>query len=1078
MIQKVRLVKISGILLLTAATFVIALALFLPTLLDLNAYRDDIVAVLQKSLHRKVSFKSGAFAWHFGPSFVLSDCRVSERDGSADFINADKVTIQLALLSLFQKKVEIKRLALDRVSVSLDRRADGTLNIDDLIKPSSGGFDVKLKGMRIQHGTLVWRDRALQKGNLHVTATDISLNVDNIARGKKGRIKLSGDISSEGGSPGRIKVSGSLRLPESGVSLLDGEVNADVDIKNSDAGRFWPYWERHIPFPNPGGRVTVSASFQGSVNEFSSKGSVTVNGTKVQWPSVFHADLAPASFHIDYAMKLNPRLIDVSSVDASVPGFRIKGGVQIHDYRSTDPRIVAKASTPATFRYEEVRSYVPYGIIEKDAADYIENKIKSGIFKLDSGILDGRVSQIAHMEIGQNYNTLMIRGSVEKAVLSYGPKAPLFNTLKGIVELKGKNFNLVGMSGFFGISPFRLDGSISEYNTNFPSDYPVRMEIVPQSPEIAWLAKIAGIPEFEYVQGATLKLSGSGHHSAYRLNGTWDLKNSAYSYPGIVKKPAGMGNPVSFSTVIGRQETRLIGLSYNLQGLSISGTGILGYDGEPRLGFDLQTNSFQLNDTLPILTVWQQYRPRGNLQAHVKGGGNPEDIRTFDYNGSVRLSDVSVQPGDKFKQVNAVSGMILLRGTGAETTGLSARYGASPITVSASVTNLRTGGFDVSLVSPEFFLRDIDLAPQNPATAVRRLNAAFTIHNGVYTFGKVSGLLNDSNFNINGTYSSGAAPSASLTITSSKLNYDDLLLLAPQKKSGSEVKTESVGTNATLSFDVDNFTSGKLQFQKLAAQLQRENGIITLQALTTHLYGGKIAVKGVVSPVSAAGTRYDLSFNANAVDAEKLFTAAGVTRDVTGRISLIGELVGQGNSLSDVKKSASGKMRLHMSNGKLRKFNTLSKVFSILNFSQLLKFQLPDMVSGGMPYNSISGNFSVKGGVVSSEDLFIASDAMNISVIGSADLIKEDLNFTLGVQPLQTVDKIVNRIPIVGWLLTGKDKDLLTAYFEAKGTWADPKVSAIPVKSISKGLMNVFIRVFELPVRLFTDTGEVIMGGQ
>jgi len=74
------------------------------------------------------------------------------------------------------------------------------------------------------------------------------------------------------------------------------------------------------------------------------------------------------------------------------------------------------------------------------------------------------------------------------------------------------------------------------------------------------------------------------------------------------------------------------------------------------------------------------------------------------------------------------------------------------------------------------------------------------------------------------------------------------------------------------------------------------------------------------------------------------------------------------------------------------------------------------------------------------------------------------------------VDKVVNRIPVVGWLLTGKDKSFLTAYFEAKGKWSDPKVSAIPAKSLAKGALNVFRRVFELPMRLFTDTGEVILG--
>jgi len=134
------------------------------------------------------------------------------------------------------------------------------------------------------------------------------------------------------------------------------------------------------------------------------------------------------------------------------------------------------------------------------------------------------------------------------------------------------------------------------------------------------------------------------------------------------------------------------------------------------------------------------------------------------------------------------------------------------------------------------------------------------------------------------------------------------------------------------------------------------------------------------------------------------------------------------------------------------------------------------MVSGGMPYNEIKGSFAISDGGIVTQDLFIASDAINISVVGNANMVREDLNFTIGVQPLQTVDKVINRIPVVGWLLTGKGKDFLTAYFEAKGKWSDPQVTAIPAQSLAKGVFNVFRRVFELPVRLFTDTGEVMLG--
>jgi len=69
-------IKLSGILALIAGTVIIGVATFLPRLLDINAYRDEILATLQQSLNRKVSFSSGTFNWHFGPSFVFNGVTV------------------------------------------------------------------------------------------------------------------------------------------------------------------------------------------------------------------------------------------------------------------------------------------------------------------------------------------------------------------------------------------------------------------------------------------------------------------------------------------------------------------------------------------------------------------------------------------------------------------------------------------------------------------------------------------------------------------------------------------------------------------------------------------------------------------------------------------------------------------------------------------------------------------------------------------------------------------------------------------------------------------------------------------
>ena len=237
-----------------------------------------------------------------------------------------------------------------------------------------------------------------------------------------------------------------------------------------------------------------------------------------------------------------------------------------------------------------------------------------------------------------------------------------------------------------------------------------------------------------------------------------------------------------------------------------------------------------------------------------------------------------------------------------------------------------------------------------------------------------------------------------------------------------------------------------------------------------------MSAKGMADFSVAGKPRYHMNFDLNNLSATELMQSLQAKREVSGNFSMQGDITARGESLGEIRNTASGNFRIDCTEGSLRKFAVLSKIFSILNVSQLLKFRLPDMVSGGMPYNKITGAFNLQNGVAETNDLFIDSDAMNISVIGKFDMPKEELDLTVGVKPLQTVDKIVSHIPIVGWVLTGNNKSLVTAYFEAKGSWGSPQVKAIPVKSMAKGVFNIFKRVFQLPAKLITDTGEVIIG--
>lgn len=1079
--QKRTYFKFSGILLMLLATIVVSTVLFLPLLIDINSYKAEIIAALEENLHRNVSFKQGEFSMKIGPSFVFKGVTISEPDRKERFLSADKIVVRLALFPLLQKKVSLTAITITGAEVHLIRRVDGTFNVDDLIKPTQDDSSITLSKLKFSHSTLLWHDMKIAKDGFKATARDITLELHDLERGKKGKVSLSCEIPSSNGMATKLSLSGAITLPEAGKSTIDSEVKLNIDLKSFENDRFWLYFGKYIPFGATGGRLDWSSSLNGKLQNFSAKGSLRLAETSVVWPKVFHAPVNPRVAQLDYDLHRTQNGVDLKTLKFNVDGLKVKGSCNIRDLNTSDPRITASA-TSERFRLEDFHRFIPYGIIAKDAADYIEQHVTGGLFTLETGRLDGRISQILAMEKGTNYNILYIKGVVEKGIIRYGGGTPLFHNIKGGLELLGKDFILHKMSGAFGNSPFTLEGKITDYPLESPCQYPFSMDMTPRPSEVAWLARFVRGEKLQFGGDSHLYLKGNGFTSAFNLSGNWDLKQSTYSYPGAVKKNQGMNNTLQFSAILGAQETKIQNLSYSLAQFSLSGSGLFRYVGTPYLGYEIQTNSFMLNEALPIATAWQGYHPKGNVKAHIASSGNPEDFTAMQYRGTLNFNGFSLIPVERLKPLTGINGTVTFKGNSLETSSISARYGDSPISLKGVVKSLRQGEAELSFSSPQLFLRDVSLAPPQSKTSIKRLHGTISHLAGTTIIKGLSGVIQSSNFHLLGSYTDGSTPKAELELTSGNLNIDDLkeLLTSSQQQVAGYIKDGQEKGSATamelsLKLKAEKGNYGDLPFSRLTAAMTRNNGIFYLREMGAELFGGTLSAKGRIDP-GGEGSRYDLSFEAHKVDAEKLLQTLNITKEVRGTLQFSGNITARGKNLTDIKKTALGNIRLQLDEGSLKRFNVLSKVFSILNVSQLIRFQLPDMVANGMPYNQIKGSFAVSDGTVSTKDLFINSDAINMSVLGKADIVKETLAFTIGVQPLQTVDKLINRIPVVGWILKGKDKDFVTVYFEANGPWNNPVVSAIPVKSMSKGLLNIFRRVFELPVRLFTDTGEVLLG--
>jgi len=272
--------------------------------------------------------------------------------------------------------------------------------------------------------------------------------------------------------------------------------------------------------------------------------------------------------------------------------------------------------------------------------------------------------------------------------------------------------------------------------------------------------------------------------------------------------------------------------------------------------------------------------------------------------------------------------------------------------------------------------------------------------------------------------------------------------------------------------EIDQGRYRSLHYRELKAEMKTMDGRLVLHPFTLKADGGDLWGEGWIQP-SENGIRFEIKPRLSNIEAKpflRTFFRKGEEQRilVTGRLHLDKvELRGEGENFQKAKESLNGRLRLEIEKGVIERFNVLAKIFSILNLSQLLRGRFPDLTTQGLPYHQITANIHVKDGVASTEDFLVDSDAMRITLFGKVDLGKNLIDAKIGVHPLVTVDTVLSKIPIAGYILTGKDKAFLSYYYEAKGDLDDPKIEAIPIKGLGEGFLGIIHRLLETPLRPF-----------
>jgi hypothetical protein len=320
-----------------------------------------------------------------------------------------------------------------------------------------------------------------------------------------------------------------------------------------------------------------------------------------------------------------------------------------------------------------------------------------------------------------------------------------------------------------------------------------------------------------------------------------------------------------------------------------------------------------------------------------------------------------------------------------------------------------------------------------------------------------------------------SSASASFQIFSPQLNLDPLFLKREEitrLTSFEKIRDWLLNWNFDGTVEVDQGSYRGLLFQDLKVGMKTVEGKLILHPFQFKGAGGDLWGEGRIQPTEK-GIRFEINPRLSNMEAKAfLRVLLGKGREekieVSGRIHVDKvELRGEGEDFQKVKESLNGSLRFESENGVIEKFNILSKIFSILNVSQLFRGRFPDLKTRGLPYHHIMANIHIKDGVASTENFLVDSDAMRITLLGKVDLGKNQIDAKIGIHPLVTLDTVLSNVPIAGYILTGKDKAFLSYVYEVRGDLDDPKIEAIPIKSVGEGLLGIIKRSLETPLRPF-----------
>ena len=250
-------------------------------------------------------------------------------------------------------------------------------------------------------------------------------------------------------------------------------------------------------------------------------------------------------------------------------------------------------------------------------------------------------------------------------------------------------------------------------------------------------------------------------------------------------------------------------------------------------------------------------------------------------------------------------------------------------------------------------------------------------------------------------------PSASPT-TESRYPKEEVIPLEPLQS----LNLEAAVTLKSATYQ--KFTMSNIDFA-----VNANNGIVKAERINLDMYGGKIR-NSVTLDARKKPLQINTKKSVSGVNIGDLLTDMSGEAPLTGTLSANTNIVSYGQSVHSIINSMTGNANITVTNGVVNGINMAQELCqTINNLSAIGSVQPAQTVDQSTPFAKMGGNFNIKNGVISNNDLGVKLDAMNIKGKGNVNLPQALVDYQLALIIEENLFKktcpVNNRLEGVEW---------------------------------------------------------------